>query len=192
MMLQSSRHLPPASKGLPHAAGTLHMRCGRTGERVGLAHRQIATAEKHCPACSSGCNQGQGRRMPPKMARKGCLFGLLSGDSFLWTPWERDDGAGISRSLRSGDTGCWALSGRERRAGGLPSALMEKIPNQETKEPHRALRGTSQPAQLIPQTQWPLGKLCRENKTVLDSGRTGSGGAHIFLHAQGLGEQKSV
>lgn len=35
-MLQSSWHLPPASKGHPQDAGTLHMGCGRTGGRRGL------------------------------------------------------------------------------------------------------------------------------------------------------------
>lgn len=60
---------------------------------------------------------------------------------------------------------------------------MDKIPNWETKEPHSALRGASQPPQLIPQMQRPLGRLCGENKTVLDPSKTVSGGAHIFLHA---------
>lgn len=187
MMLQSSSPSQQGSSSSCRDPAYEVWKNWREG-RVGLlSHREIANAEKTLPCLfpwlQPTSNLGQGGRMPQKMTREGVYLPSLQVPGSCGSYGKEAKGQGSLVSLQSGDTGCWAPSGREQEAGGSPSTLIEKIPNQETKEPYRVLRGASQPAQLIPQMQRPLGRLCRENKMVLDPSKTVSGGAHIFLHA---------
>ena len=76
MMLQSSWHLPPSSKGQPQAAGTLNVRCGRTGERGGLvfcpAGRQplLRNSVLLVPLAAGNLEPGSGRKNDTKKGQK--------------------------------------------------------------------------------------------------------------------------
>lgn len=62
--------------------------------------------------------------MTQKMTREGVYLPSLQVAGSCGSHGKEEMGQGFLVSLQSGDTWCWAPSGREQEAGGSPSTLI--------------------------------------------------------------------